>query len=60
MQSLFETEYEAWLSKNIQEEENPRRRERLEVGLGHGTVEFLRTVWFPSSATLNICIPSGK
>ncbi|KKC49060.1 transcriptional regulator [Paenibacillus sp. D9] len=48
MQSLFETEYEAWLSKNIQEEENPRRRERLEVGLGHGTVEFLRTVWFPS------------
>lgn len=32
----------------MQEETTPRRREMLEQGLGHGTVEFLRSVWFPA------------
>jgi hypothetical protein len=29
-------------------EENHRRRELLEKGLGHATYEFLRNVWFPA------------
>ncbi|MNC34901.1 hypothetical protein D3C75_833590 [compost metagenome] len=45
----FEDCYEAWLGGVIQREtDNPRRRELLEKGLGHGTVEFLRQVWLPA------------
>ncbi|MDE5416250.1 transcriptional regulator [Alkalihalobacterium chitinilyticum] len=43
----FQEEYDKWLQIQISEESNPRRRELLEKGLGHGTVEFLRLVWFP-------------
>lgn len=44
----FEQKYEEWLQGNICSGEcNHRRRELLEKGLGHGTVEFLRSVWFP-------------
>lgn len=45
----FDDCYEVWLSEVIQRESgNHRRRELLEKGLGHGTVEFLRHVWFPA------------
>lgn len=44
----FETEYESWLSRQTANEKNPRRREKLEKGLGHGSVEFLRSVWLPA------------
>lgn len=44
----FELKYEEWLGQQIVQEKNPRRRELLEKGLGHGTVEFLRSVWFPT------------
>jgi hypothetical protein len=44
----FDEKYAEWISKEISEETNPRRRERLEQGLGHGTIEFLRTIWFPA------------
>ncbi|MCM3040004.1 transcriptional regulator [Paenibacillus motobuensis] len=40
--------YEEWLEKNIAQEENQRRRELLVKGLGHGTIEFLRTIWYPA------------
>ncbi|GGO04924.1 hypothetical protein [Saccharibacillus kuerlensis] len=43
----FEKEYESWISGQLEAEQNPRRRERLEQGLGHGSIEFLRSVWFP-------------
>jgi hypothetical protein len=46
--STFEQKYEEWLELNIKQEENHRRRELLESGLGHGTLEFLRTVWYPA------------
>lgn len=36
------------MQKNIAQEPNHRRREFLEKGLGHGTIEFLRSVWFPT------------
>lgn len=44
---MFEQKYEEWLQKQIDEEKNPRRRERLERGLSYGTVEFLRRIWYP-------------
>lgn len=46
--STFEQKYGEWLESNIMQEKNHRRRELLEKGLGHGTTEFLRTVWFPA------------
>ncbi|WP_310551450.1 transcriptional regulator [Paenibacillus glufosinatiresistens] len=48
----FETEYELWLERQLDAENNLRRRELLERGLGHGTVEFLRRVWFPAVGNL--------
>lgn len=46
--SKFELKYEEWLQSNIVHETNHRRRELLEKGLGHGTMEFLRSIWFPT------------
>ncbi|MBD2867284.1 transcriptional regulator [Paenibacillus arenilitoris] len=45
---LFERKYEEWMRLNIAQETNSRRRELLEKGLGHGTIEFLRAIWFPA------------
>lgn len=44
----FELAYNEWLQRNIAVENNHRRKELLENGLGHGTVEFLRLIWFPA------------
>lgn len=44
----FEKAYEEWIAKQIAEENNNRRRERLQKGLTHGTVEYLRSIWFPA------------
>lgn len=56
----FQQLYEEWLQENINEEENPRRREILNKGLGHGTVEFLRSVWFPAVGHLNHLFPEWE
>jgi hypothetical protein len=45
--SQFDQKYSLWLNHNIDSEKNHRRRELLNKGLGHGTVEFLRRIWFP-------------
>lgn len=45
---MFEQKLEEWMIWNIAETENHRRRELLEKGLGHGTIEFLRCVWYPA------------
>lgn len=47
MSFLFEEEFENWLNRHIEREKNARRRERLRNGLSHGTIVFLRTIWFP-------------
>lgn len=47
MTGRFEQKYDEWLQVQISKESNHRRREILEGGLGHGTVEFLRRIWFP-------------
>ncbi len=46
--STFNTAFEEWLRQSISQEQNHRRKERLEKGIGHGTMEFLRSVWFPA------------
>jgi hypothetical protein len=55
--SLFDNFYNDWLMKQIVEEKNPRRRELLQKGLGHGTVEFLRMIWFPAIGSLDHLYP---
>lgn len=45
--TVFGTEYRNWIDRQIAAEQNPRRRERLEAGLGHGSAEFLRLIWLP-------------
>ncbi|MBD8501182.1 transcriptional regulator [Paenibacillus arenosi] len=54
---LFEQVYEQWITEQIKQEINPRRRELLQKGLGHGTVEFLRCIWFPAVGNLNHLYP---
>ncbi|QHW35022.1 transcriptional regulator [Paenibacillus rhizovicinus] len=49
----FDQAYEDWMNAVIAQEDNHRRREILEKGLGHGTVEFLRSVWFPAVKNFN-------
>ncbi|TLS38908.1 transcriptional regulator [Pseudalkalibacillus caeni] len=56
----FEQAYEEWLQANILEEKNPRRLEFLEKGLGHGTVEFLRAVWYPTVGNLDHLYPEWE
>lgn len=56
----FEQHYEEWLTSNLEKECNPRRRELLEKGLGHGTVEFLRTIWFPVVGNLDHLFPEWE
>jgi hypothetical protein len=56
----FEEKYEEWLNSHILNEKNPRRRELLEKGLGHGTVEFLRLVWFPAVGNLDHLYPEWE
>lgn len=58
--SRFNPLYEEWLLTNIENESNHRRRELLEKGLGHGTVEFLRTVWFPAIGNLDHLLPEWE
>lgn len=58
--SLFDEAYGEWLTKQIAEETNHRRRELLQKGLGHGTVEFLRAIWFPVIGNLDDLYPEHE
>jgi hypothetical protein len=53
----FEQKYEEWIQANLVQERNHRRYELLEKGLGHGTVEFLRSVWFPAAGNFDHLYP---
>lgn len=48
MSTGFEGALEKWLDKQLEDEPNPRRKERLRRGISHSSVSFLRTVWFPA------------
>ncbi|WP_339219071.1 transcriptional regulator [Paenibacillus sp. FSL W7-1332] len=58
--SRFDQQYELWIHTNILNEKNPRRLEILQKGLGHGTVEFLRSVWFPAIGNFNDLHPEWE
>ncbi|MGM0879908.1 MAG: transcriptional regulator [Bacillota bacterium] len=55
--SMFDDVYGRWLSNQIAEEKNPRRRELLHKGLGYGTVAYLRSIWFPIIGNLDHLYP---
>jgi hypothetical protein len=57
---IFDQKYEEWLQKQINEETNPRRRQLLNKGLGHGTVEFLRSIWYPAIGHLDHLYPEWE
>ena len=44
---MFDAIYAVWMQEQLLNEGNHRRRELLEKGLDHGTIEFLRKIWFP-------------
>jgi hypothetical protein len=56
----FEQALYDWLQKNIFEEKNHRRREILKNGLGHGTVEFLRHIWYPTIGNFEHLYPEWE
>jgi hypothetical protein len=58
--SRFDQKYEEWMQANIAQEVNQRRRELLEKGLGHGTLEFLRSVWFPTVRNFDHLYPEWE
>ncbi|MGE8207526.1 transcriptional regulator [Heyndrickxia sp. NPDC080065] len=58
--SQFEEKLKKWHQDNIANEKNHRRREILEKGLGHGTIEFLRLVWFPAVGNLDHLYPEWE
>ncbi|WP_102344886.1 transcriptional regulator [Bacillus sp. Marseille-P3661] len=60
MAQLFEQRFEEWIQEQIIEEKNRRRRELLEKGLGHGTYEFLRTIWYPSVGNFDHLYPEWE
>lgn len=45
------------MRKQIAEEKNARRRERLSKGLSRGTVAFLQEIWFPAIGSLDDLYP---
>lgn len=60
MASQFDHKYKEWLQANIDSESNHRRLELLNKGLGHGTVEFLRSVWFPAVGHFDHLLPEWE
>jgi len=55
--SRFEQKYNEWMESHIENEKNHRRREILENDLGHGSVEFLRSIWFPTVGNFDNLYP---
>ncbi|MCM3747258.1 transcriptional regulator [Paenibacillus pasadenensis] len=58
--ALFDLSLTEWLNGEIEQEKSPRRRERLNEGLGHGTLEFLRLVWFPAVKSFDCLRPEWE
>ncbi|MFC0559542.1 transcriptional regulator [Halalkalibacter alkalisediminis] len=56
----FEQALNKWVQFNLLEERNSRRREILEKGLGHGTIEFLRSIWFPTVGNFDHLFPEWE
>ncbi|PZD93769.1 transcriptional regulator [Paenibacillus sambharensis] len=57
---MFKEQYEMWMQKQIDQEKNHRRRELLQKGLSHGTVELLRLIWFPLVGNFDYLYPEWE
>ncbi|WP_145410542.1 transcriptional regulator [Paenibacillus xylanexedens] len=60
MSMEFDTAYEEWMASLLENEMNPRVLSRIENGLDHGTLEFLRSVWFPVMKNFNHLQPEWE
>lgn len=58
--SRFEQQYKVWMQERIRMETGSIRLEILRKGLGHGTTEFLRSVWFPAVGNFNHLYPEWE
>lgn len=58
--TVIDRRIEEWLKEQISAESNPRRRERLKSGLGHATIEFLRSIWYPTIGNLDHLYPEWE
>lgn len=56
----FDEAYKVWMHSLLDKETNPRVLSRLENGLEHGTLEFLRSVWFPVMKNFNHLQPEWE
>lgn len=56
----FEQAFEAFMANQIAQETNKRRRERLERGLGHAELEFLRSIWYAAIGNFNDLYPEWE
>lgn len=56
----FEQDFEVFMAKQIEDKTKPRRRERLERGLGHAEMEFLRSIWYPKVGNFNDLYPEWE
>lgn len=56
----FDEAYEVWMHSLLEKETNPRVRSRIENGLEYGTLEFLRSVWFPIMKNFNHLQPEWE
>lgn len=56
----FEYALDEWLQQNIATETNHRRLEILKKGLGHGTIEFLRIIWYPTVGNFDHLYPEWE
>ena len=56
----FQIALDDLLAKNISEEKSLRRKEFLQKGLGHGTVEFLRLIWYPTIGNFDHLYPEWE
>jgi len=45
---MFSQKFDEWMHQNIIESGSVRRKEFLEKGLGHGQVELLKDIWYPT------------
>lgn len=57
---MFMKQYEIWMQKQIDQEKNHRRRELLQKGLSHGTVELLRSIWYPDVGNFDHLYPEWE
>ncbi len=58
--NVFDKQLAEWLAGQIEAESNGRRRELLMKGLGHGTIEFLQTIWYPAIGSFDHLYPEWE